>query len=44
MAKKMSSEHMKEYAHMSPKKLSKHMKEEKKLLHEKKEHKKKGRK
>lgn len=35
MAKKMSSEHMKEYAHMSPKKLKGHMKEEKVLLKEK---------
>lgn len=36
MAKKMSSEHMKEYAHMSPKGLKKHMKEEKSLLKAKK--------
>lgn len=37
----MSSEHMKEYAHMSPKKLAKHMKEEKALLKSKKKKKKK---
>lgn len=34
--KGMSKEHMKEYAHYSPKQLSKHMKEEKVLLKEKK--------
>lgn len=32
----MSKEHMKEYAHYSPKQLSKHMKQEKVLLKEKK--------
>lgn len=32
----MSSKHMKEYAHMSAKKLAKHMKEEKELLKTKK--------
>ena len=32
----MSKEHMKEYAHYSPKQLSKHMKDEKKLLSKKK--------
>lgn len=36
-SKGMSKEHMKEYAHYSPKQLSKHMKEEKKLLSKKKE-------
>jgi hypothetical protein len=36
MAKKLSKEHMKEYAHMSAEKLKKHMKEEKSLLKEKK--------
>lgn len=36
MTKKMSKEHMKEYAHMSPKKLAAHMKEEKTLLKHKK--------
>ena len=30
--KAMSSEHMKEYAHMSPAQLKKHMAEEKKLV------------
>lgn len=34
--KAMSSEHMKEYAKMSPKMLKEHMKEEKVLLKEKK--------
>jgi hypothetical protein len=32
MAKKMSSKHMKEYEHFSPKQLKKHMGEEKKLV------------
>lgn len=35
MKKKMKKEHMKEYAHMAPKALKKHMKEEKVLLKEK---------
>jgi len=39
--KKMSKEHMKEYAKMSPKQLKHHMHEEKELLSEKKEKKKK---
>lgn len=38
---KMSKEHMKEYAHYSPKQLEKHMGEEKTLLKEKKKVKKK---
>jgi len=33
---KLSSKHMKEYAHMSPKQLGKHMKEEKSLMKDKK--------
>ena len=37
----MSKEHMKEYAHYSPKQLAKHMNEEKVLLKEKKKKKKK---
>lgn len=36
MKKKMSKEHMKEYAHYSPKQLKAHMSEEKTLLKEKK--------
>jgi len=40
MKKKMSSKHMEEYEHMSPRKLKKHMREEKTLLKHKKEHKK----
>ncbi len=43
MKAKMSSKHMKEYEHMSPKKLGKHMKEEKTLLKHKKMMKKSGR-
>lgn len=35
MAKKMSSEHMKEYEHFSPKQLKSHMKQEKELVKEK---------
>ena len=35
MAKKMSSEHMKEYKNFSPKQLKGHMKQEKELVKEK---------
>lgn len=35
MAKKMSSEHLKEYSKYSPKQLKSHMKEEKELVKEK---------
>lgn len=41
MAKKMSKEHMKEYASYSPKQLEKHMREEKMLVKAKKKAKKK---